>query len=175
MKYYAYYPGCSTEATATGLEASAQAISQPLGIELKEIEDWTCCGSTPYGSLDREEAVVVASRNLALAEKTGLDLEKVEIINPTFRNEDLIEGKMDAMLAYVSDQPFWFQRRGVPVNIIDPRDYGIDFYGDNLFTTEGEIEKNPERVEKIIRATLKGWEYALANPDEIIDTILNRI
>jgi len=74
VKYYAYYPGCSTEATATGLEISAQAISQPLGIELKEIENWTCCGSTPYGSLDREEAVAVAARNLALAEKTGLDL-----------------------------------------------------------------------------------------------------
>ncbi len=74
MKYYAYYPGCSSEATAVGLELSNRAIAPPLEIELIEIEDWNCCGSTPYGSLDRHEAVLVAARNLALAEKTGLDL-----------------------------------------------------------------------------------------------------
>ena len=74
MKYYAYYPGCSSEATAKALELSNQAIAGPLEIELVELEDWTCCGSTPYGSLDRLEAIPVAARNLALAEKTGLDL-----------------------------------------------------------------------------------------------------
>ncbi len=74
MKYYAYFPGCSAEATAIGLGLSVQAIAKPLGIELIELEDWTCCGSTPYGSLDELESIVVAARNLALAEKTGLDL-----------------------------------------------------------------------------------------------------
>ncbi len=74
MKYYSYYPGCSSEATAKGLGLSAQAIAKPLEIELIELEDWTCCGSTPYGSLDKLESVPVAARNLALAEKTGLDL-----------------------------------------------------------------------------------------------------
>ncbi len=74
MKYYAYYPGCSAEATAAGLGISTQAIGEPLGIELKELEDWTCCGSTPYGTLEELESMAVAARNLALAEKTGLDL-----------------------------------------------------------------------------------------------------
>ena len=74
MKYYTYYPGCSSEATGVGLDLSSRAISQPLEIELIELEDWNCCGSTPYGSLDKEESVLVAARNLALAEKTGLDL-----------------------------------------------------------------------------------------------------
>jgi len=53
---------------------SARAIAKPLDLELIEIEDWTCCGSTPYGSLDELESILVAARNLALAEKTGLDL-----------------------------------------------------------------------------------------------------
>ena len=74
MRSYTYYPGCSSEATATGLDLSAKAIANPLDIELVELEDWTCCGSTPYGSLDKLESVVVAARNLALAEKAGLDL-----------------------------------------------------------------------------------------------------
>ncbi len=74
MKYYSYYPGCSTEATAIGLGLSAQAIAKPLDIELIELEDWTCCGSSPYASLDKLESILLAARNLALASKTGLDL-----------------------------------------------------------------------------------------------------
>lgn len=74
MKYYSYFPGCSAESTAIGLGLSTRAIAEPLDMQLIELEGWTCCGSTPYGSLDELEAVVVAARNLALAEKTGLDL-----------------------------------------------------------------------------------------------------
>ena len=74
MKYYSYYPGCSSESTAAGLGISAQAITKFLEMELIELEGWNCCGSTPYGSLEEVEAVAVAARNLALAEKTGLDL-----------------------------------------------------------------------------------------------------
>ncbi len=74
MKSYAYFPGCSAEATARGLGLSVRAIAKPLEMELIELEDWTCCGSTPYGSLDKPESVAAAARNLALAEKSGLDL-----------------------------------------------------------------------------------------------------
>jgi len=74
VKHYCYFPGCSAEATAVGLGLSAQAIARPLDIELVELEDWNCCGSTPYGSLDKPESILVVARNLALAEKTGLDL-----------------------------------------------------------------------------------------------------
>ena len=74
MKRYWYYPGCSTKATAIGLDLAIKAIAKPLGIELIELDDWTCCGSIPYGSLDEPEAICVAARNLALAEKKELDL-----------------------------------------------------------------------------------------------------
>jgi heterodisulfide reductase subunit B len=74
MKSYTYFPGCSSEATAVGLDVSTRAIAEVLGLELKELEDWNCCGSTPYGSLDELESIAVAARNLALAEKTGLDM-----------------------------------------------------------------------------------------------------
>jgi len=74
MKRYSYFPGCSAESTAIGLGISVKAIAKPLDMELIELEGWTCCGSTPYGSLDELESIVVAARNLALAEKTGLDL-----------------------------------------------------------------------------------------------------
>ncbi len=74
MKKYAYFPGCSSDATGKGLGLSVSAIARPLDMELLELEDWTCCGSTPYGSTAEEESILIAARNLAIAEKTGLDL-----------------------------------------------------------------------------------------------------
>jgi two-component system sensor histidine kinase EvgS len=59
----------------------------------------------------------------------------------------------------------------VEVNIINPQSYGINYYGDNLFTSQKELTTHPERVEKMSRATTKGWQYALDHPDEIIQLI----
>ena len=75
MKYYAYFPGCSSaEGTAIAYGISTEAICAPLEIELLELDDWNCCGTTPYSSIDELASVAVAARNLALAEQTGLDL-----------------------------------------------------------------------------------------------------
>jgi heterodisulfide reductase subunit B len=74
MKHYSYYPGCSAEATAIPLGLSVPPVAKALDIDLAELEDWNCCGSTPYGSTNKLEAGAMAARNLALAEKTGLDL-----------------------------------------------------------------------------------------------------
>jgi heterodisulfide reductase subunit B len=69
MSEYLFYPGCSMESSAKAYEASLEAICKPLGISLKEIEDWNCCGATEYLSLDITPAYSLIARNLALAEK----------------------------------------------------------------------------------------------------------
>jgi heterodisulfide reductase subunit B2 len=69
MSDYLFYPGCSMESSAKAYEASLEAISAPLGINLHEIEDWNCCGATEYLSLDLLPAYSLIARNLALAEK----------------------------------------------------------------------------------------------------------
>jgi len=86
------------------------------------------------------------------------DLNRINVVSHTYNDEKFIKGDVDAMSGYLSNEPFKLKIKGVAVNIIDPRSYGIDFYGDNLFTTDNEIAEHPERVNKIIRATLKGWE-----------------
>ena len=74
MRYYSYFPGCSAEATASPLGLAVPLVAKELDMELIELEDWNCCGSSPYGSVDKLEATCMAARNLALAEKTGFDL-----------------------------------------------------------------------------------------------------
>jgi heterodisulfide reductase subunit B len=76
MKCYTYFPGCScsSEGGARAYTWSTQAVSQALDIELIELEDWNCCGSTPSGSIDELGGFCMAARDLALAEKKGIDL-----------------------------------------------------------------------------------------------------
>jgi hypothetical protein len=50
------------------------------------------------------------------------------------------------MSAYVTHEPFYLDHAGLPYQVHTPRTGGIDFYGDNLFTTEQEIARNPARV-----------------------------
>ncbi|KLU59868.1 succinate dehydrogenase/fumarate reductase iron-sulfur subunit [Peptococcaceae bacterium CEB3] len=71
---YAYYPGCSLHATAREYDESTRAVFENLGIGLREIEDWNCCGATALPSTSYLFSLVVPSRNLALAEETGQDV-----------------------------------------------------------------------------------------------------
>ena len=73
MKQYAYYPGCSLESLSMSYHLSAIEAARALDVELKEIEDWNCCGATAYFHVDELLAYTLVARNLALAEKTGLD------------------------------------------------------------------------------------------------------
>lgn len=82
--------------------------------------------------------------------------------------DDLISGKTDAFNAYLTNEPFYMEEADEPYRAINPRNYGIDFYSDILFTTQDELTNNPERVEAFRRASLKGWEYALEHPEEVI-------
>jgi heterodisulfide reductase subunit B2 len=75
VKSYTYFPGCSSsDGTALSYNKSIQAIIGKLEIELVELEDWNCCGSTPYYSTDELGALCVAARNLAQAEKDARDV-----------------------------------------------------------------------------------------------------
>ncbi|MDP3186678.1 MAG: CoB--CoM heterodisulfide reductase iron-sulfur subunit B family protein, partial [Anaerolineales bacterium] len=64
--------GCSLESLGKNYHISALEVSRELGLELKELEDWNCCGATAYFPVDELLAYTLVSRNLAIAEKTGL-------------------------------------------------------------------------------------------------------
>jgi PAS domain S-box-containing protein len=108
----------------------------------------------------------------AMLQKNGIDLSKVNIINHTWQNKDITNGFADAMTGYISVEPFQLNKNGVELNLIRPMNYGIDFYGDLLFTTENEVNNHPERVKAIRDATIKGWEYAMTHSEEICNYIL---
>jgi heterodisulfide reductase subunit B len=74
MREYAYFPGCSLEKMAVSYDMSTRETARKLDIKLNEIEDWNCCGATTYFYIDELLAYTLCARNLAIAEKTGLDV-----------------------------------------------------------------------------------------------------
>lgn len=74
MKTFSYFPGCSLEKMAISYNQSAKQTTQALGVELREVEDWNCCGATTYFHVDELLAYTLVGRNLAIAEKEGFDL-----------------------------------------------------------------------------------------------------
>ncbi|MCL6636186.1 MAG: CoB--CoM heterodisulfide reductase iron-sulfur subunit B family protein [Peptococcaceae bacterium] len=71
---YAYYPGCSLESTAREYDLSVREACGALGVELVELEDWSCCGATSAHSTNHLLALALPARNLAQASEAGLDL-----------------------------------------------------------------------------------------------------
>ncbi len=69
-----YYPGCSLEATARDYQESITYVCGQLGVDLEEIPDWSCCGATAAHNTNEFLSVALPGRNLALAEKIGLDM-----------------------------------------------------------------------------------------------------
>ena len=74
MKYF-YYSGCSLEGTALEYNLSTQAVMRALGIELIELEDWTCCGASAAETISELLSMVLPARNLALAAKMDKDYD----------------------------------------------------------------------------------------------------
>ncbi|MBN1516519.1 CoB--CoM heterodisulfide reductase iron-sulfur subunit B family protein [Candidatus Sumerlaeota bacterium] len=71
---YAFFPGCSLESTAWDFDKSTRAMCQALDIELTDIPDWTCCGSTPAHSSNASLATALPAMNLQKAREMGLEV-----------------------------------------------------------------------------------------------------
>lgn len=108
---------------------------------------------------------------LALILKEGLSLDDVNIIPNTFDYNDILNGNTDLMHIYKTNELYALQRSGKDIVIIDPINYGIDFYSDCLFTNHNYLKEHPDIVKKFREASLKGWKYAFDNEEEIIHII----
>ncbi len=113
-----------------------------------------------------------AAQLLAMLSHEGIDPSRVNIEQQSWSLDDLISGRVDAVSAYAMIEPPQMRQLGVEPSTLRAVDYGVDFYGDTLFTTTAETEKHSRRVEAFVRATVKGWLYAMNHVDEMADLIM---
>ena len=80
----------------------------------------------------------------------------------------LLAGQVDALLGYTQDQPVQVELRGRKVNRIPLPDYGVNLYSTNIVVNEAFMKSQPDAVRRFVRASVRGWTYAIAHPEEAV-------
>lgn len=102
----------------------------------------------------------------AMLKSAGIDGSEMNEMPVKFDLSPLLTGQVAAWPGYLINEVIAAQEQGEEVNIIYPRDYGINFYADTLFTTEKYAGEHPQVVDAFVKATMKGWQYAIDHPGE---------
>ena len=105
----------------------------------------------------------------------GIKQSQFEVVPPRWDALTLLDSGVDAMAGFSTNTPYDLERARVKFQVIRPADYGVDFYGDTLFTSEDEARLHPERAVALRHALKQGWEYAIAHQTEMIDWILREL
>lgn len=120
-----------------------------------------------------QEGINVEFMVKAMLAKQGVDYdEDITVVPIGFDEKEIVSGEVDVATGYVTNEPIQAENAGYAVNIIHPKDYGVNVYADVLFTTEDTAKNKPELTKAFVQATLKGWEYALQNQDEAVELTL---
>ena len=134
--------------------AVSKNITSPKDFEGKVYSSWGGPG---------EEATIHAVMDAA-----GADFSKLDIVISDGSGFAALERDIDIMWFYEAWDNVKCQLAGFPINYMELRQFDerLDYYTPVIITSDAMIEKNPETVRKFLAATTKGYEYAIANPEE---------
>ena len=110
----------------------------------------------------------------AMLSSKNIQLSDTKILDHSFNVNDLINKKTDLMLAYTTNEPFQLKEKGYGSQIFHPKDYGFDFYEELIFTSKDFANNNPKIVKDFYDASIKGWQYAFDNIEEVSKLIFEK-
>ena len=126
--------------------------------------------------LEGKKVAVVYGRDEEALYRTILAVEGVNskriTETPSIASPMEVVDQVDAQVGYELNGGILLPLKGYPINMLRPRDFGIRFYGDTLFTTEKMVREEPELVRKFIQATLLGWQEAFRDQTGAIDLVM---
>ena len=112
---------------------------------------------------------------LAMLEEAGVDRSTITEVNAGFDPRVLTEGKVDVLAVFKSNEPYIV--RNLPdssfeLNMWDPADLGVPTMGLTYIARQETVDRNPDVTERFVKATLKGIEYIIDNPEGALDTVM---
>lgn len=111
----------------------------------------------------------------ALLASAGVDPKDVDIVSQGWSMGPFVKGELDVASAMIYNEYYKVIEAGVrqeDLYVFDYQDYQLDFPGDALFTSLRMVHENPELCRKMVRASLRGWKYAFAYPEEAVNIVL---
>lgn len=104
----------------------------------------------------------------------GVSLDSINITGQSSDIDLLLNGSHHAIINYIIDRPYNRARTKLNFKEFRPIEYGLAFYGECLYTNLENSKNNPKQLDKLLTATIRGWEYALNNQEEIVDILINK-
>ena len=106
MSQYALFIGCTIPRRVEQYDLSARAVLKALGVAVTDIREFNCCGY-PLKNAEMDTSVLFAARNLALAEKRGLNVMtlckccfgNLKKVNHTLREDGCLRDRANAILS----------------------------------------------------------------------------
>lgn len=134
--------------------AQSKDITSPADFEGKVYSSWGGPGEA-------------ATLN-AVMDSMGADFSKLNIVISDGSGFAALENNVDIMWFYEAWDNVKCQLAGFPITYMELRQFDnrLDYYTPVIITSDRMIEKNPETVRKFLAATSRGYEYAIAHPDE---------
>jgi len=108
----------------------------------------------------------------AMMSRLDLDRSKIKEVTIGHDATELLAGKTDVSTGYVINEPEQVRDALGDVNTIPMAEYGANMYADVIFATDETIRSKPGLVERFLRATLEGWQYAIENNKEAVEMTL---
>ena len=108
---------------------------------------------------------------IAMLRSVGIKHGDYIVKKHSFDPFSLERNETDAIVSYISNEPYQLDEKNVSYKILYPKDYGFDFYSDILFTSSSEVKNHPQRVSNFKKASLRGWEYAFNHIEESAEYI----
>ena len=116
---------------------------------------------------------------LALMDKLGYDPDKdLNVIKQGFTMDPFLAGQMDAASAMTYNEYNVVLEAGVnpdDLNVLRYNDLGVGMLEDNLFTTEDMASNNKAVVQRFVRASLKGWQAAIQDQPDAVNTVMRYV
>ncbi len=106
--------------------------------------------------------------------QAGMSSDDFTVVPHSFSIKQFVDGEVDAITVFLTNEVYLLRQKKVPFNIIDPNNYGIPLYDVVLYTSEDYARRNPETVQAFTEASNRGWVYALEHQEEVVELILSK-
>lgn len=179
---YSFYPGCSLDSTAREYGESIESIARILDIDLKELNDWTCCGASSAHATNDGLALALPARNLLIADNAGMDLvvpcaacfqrfkvaekallagEEISGVTSKYEGNFDIRYVVDFFWDEVGDKVFR-EKVEIPLSGLNPVCYYGCLTARPPRVTDAVNAENPKAMDNILKslgADVRDWSY----------------
>lgn len=107
-----------------------------------------------------------------LLDSVNLTLDDVTPVEGSFDMTPFLEGEVDVWAGFVTEEATRARQAGLELVTFPLYEYGIRSNPVTLYITHEYLDNNNDQVERFVRASLQGWQWAIENQEEAIDIML---